>query len=160
MTPMDADMAAKKAFAGGDLAAAPPNIKHFNLLEDAAHFLQKANGRCRALGFFGADLAAPEHTVFLTVAKTVTDDAHPLAVQLARATVGRKATFRAPWLLDESLLSSAAGAPVATRWRSACSHTRGSACAYRRHVRITPCVSWRSRQCRSADSCRPRRSYR
>jgi len=83
------------AFAGGDLDAIQPDIKHFNLLDDAAAFLKQKQPPCRAVGFFGSRLDAPEHTVFLTVAKQVDNtfwspsEWHPLALKLGRANVGR-----------------------------------------------------------------------
>ena len=55
-----------KAWAGGALDAAQPPVASFHLLEDASEFLLHERGR--AVGFF-ASVNAPEHTVFLTVAK-------------------------------------------------------------------------------------------
>ena len=46
-----------------------PAIRHFDALSDAADFLG-AQGGGRALGFFSA-VDAPEHAVFLTVARQV-----------------------------------------------------------------------------------------
>ena len=78
------------AFAGGDLGSEQPDVQHFGMLSDAAEFMNaKDGGLARAVGFFSARLDAPEHTLFLTVAKRVADKAHPLAVKLGRATVGR-----------------------------------------------------------------------
>ena len=81
-----------KAFAGGDPDAPQPTIRNFAMLDEAAAFLREREGGdgCHAVGFFSGRLDAPDHTVFLTVAKRV----HPLAngtvypIHLGRATVG------------------------------------------------------------------------
>ena len=46
-----------RAFAGGVHGGEEPNVRHVNLLEDAADFLRRGN-TCRAMGFFSDKLPA------------------------------------------------------------------------------------------------------
>ena len=112
--PADDAASATRAFAGGDLQAAQPKVKHFMLLDDAADFLRARDGPCRAVGFFSDRLDAPEHTVFLTVAKRVSEtESHPLAVKLARSTVGRGTSGASVFLVPRASAIMANGSTVA-----------------------------------------------
>ena len=50
-----------------------PDVRHFHLLEDASEFITGGGGGGRAVGFF-SKVEAPEHTVFLTVAKQLSSE--------------------------------------------------------------------------------------
>ena len=99
-----------RAFAGGDLDAVQPAVQHFALLDEAASFLQGTNtadGASRAVGFFGARLDSPEHTVFLTVSKRVSS-----ALQLGRATVGRGTSGATVYLVPPASATAPDGSAV------------------------------------------------
>lgn len=78
-----------RAWAGGDLEADQPRVRHFHILEETSDFLSAAGGG-RAIGFFGS-VEQTEHTIFLTVAKQLVDDSRPVELRplLGRANIGR-----------------------------------------------------------------------
>ena len=103
-----------RAFAGGDLKAKQHKVRHFHVLDDAADFLRARGDRCRAIGFFSEKLDSPEHTVFLTVAKRVADPAHPLTVELGRATIGRGTSGATVYLVPRASASAPNGSAVSS----------------------------------------------
>lgn len=83
-------------------------------LDEAATFLGVRSGKCRAVGFFSDQLNAPEHTVFLTVAKRVAEPAsHPLTVELGRSTVGRGTSGASIYLVPVASAVAPNGSAVA-----------------------------------------------
>ena len=109
---------AKRAWAGlAETHATQPPVRHFHLLDDAAAFIRTGIG-ARAVGFF-ASVNAPEHAVFLTVAKRLgiepTDDRDAGVVPpagrltLGRATVGRGTTGASIYLTPRVLPLNADG---------------------------------------------------
>lgn len=80
------------AGAGGSLRdSKEPAVRHFRALNDATDFLGMSASGARAIGFFGS-VDAPEHAVFLTVAKQMAspDMQHAgVRIDLGRANIGR-----------------------------------------------------------------------
>ena len=101
-----------RAWAGGDLEADQPRVRHFHILEETSEFLSAAGGG-RAIGFFGS-VEQTEHTIFLTVAKQLVDDSRPVELRplLGRANIGRGTSGATVYLSPRGSVLASNGSAV------------------------------------------------